>query len=286
MRKGMMVCLVLVSSIFLAIFGVNQSYAYLIENGWTFNLSAVHSGLTNATNVDRLTVDGTATVNQSFGSDGIFNDGDTFTEGALLQSVSYWTEPGVPGNLHTFDLTDDNGQTYTLYLYGAGLTGSVYDVTGSGPSDWEFKYRFDSGVGTLAMYLDTDADPTNGVDATLATFSIISPSGGQGPAGFLGGAGQNGTSDVTAIFTSAYPGVWQTSSGLDFSNFPPGLFGIGLLNTNNRVIDYISTANGFTTTIYSSGELNVAVIPEPTTLFLLGSGLIGLAGIGRRKMKK
>jgi hypothetical protein len=33
-------------------------------------------------------------------------------------------------------------------------------------------------------------------------------------------------------------------------------------------------------------NLDVAAVPEPSTLLLLGSGLLGLIGCGRRRMKK
>jgi hypothetical protein len=42
-------------------------------------------------------------------------------------------------------------------------------------------------------------------------------------------------------------------------------------------------AQGYTTTFVSDGD---PVVPEPGTLVLFGSGLIGLAGLTRRRMSK
>ncbi len=49
----------------------------------------------------------------------------------------------------------------------------------------------------------------------------------------------------------------------------------------------INTGKGYFdgTTSISSGDTNITTVPEPGTLGLLGTGLVGLAGVLRRKMK-
>jgi PEP-CTERM motif len=49
----------------------------------------------------------------------------------------------------------------------------------------------------------------------------------------------------------------------------------------------INTGKGYFdgTTSISSGDTNITTVPEPSTLGLLGTGLVGLAGILKRKLK-
>ena len=72
-------------------------------------------------------------------------------------------------------------------------------------------------------------------------------------------------------FFSQGSGVWSSGNSGTYSFASP----VTTLKFSNSGLSEIEVDN-----------LNVTPVPEPATMLLLGSGLIGLAGIGRKKFKK
>lgn len=213
-------------------------------------------------------------------------DGTTY-EASVLQTgdpntfTGYYT-PGagdLPANI------DDSGFTYSNGFDTPGGFGTT-SVTISG-----------AGSHFVGFFVDHELDEAlNGFDNENGS-AIGSPVAGQSweidEPGYVFGDiyinFQNSALDNTNNVPAGLEDDVSMAMGWDFT----------LLAGDTAIIDFILSGtvptNGFylaqtdpdtNTSIYFSSALDIQPIPEPATLLLLGTGLAGLAGFGRKKFRK
>jgi len=271
-----------------SILGTAQSFAVLGESTVTNTGNTILYGDLGLYAGTSITGFFGTTANEGPGlvTGGVVHQTDGVAQGAQIAATNaYTTLAALPitSNLSGQDLGTVGTLTPGVYRFNttAQLTGALtLDFTNTPNAQFVFQ------IGTaLTTASGSSVNVING-DSTNGIYWLMGVTGGAGTGAATLGSSTVFAGNIIALDTIALGSTADILCGRAISLDAAVTLNDNLISNNNTAQNFGTDRSDFGSFGFSGGSGGPTPIPEPATMLLLGSSLIGLAGFARRKFKK